>query len=406
MSNFLRFIILATTIFFVKSQSQQPVLGAEDNRRYLGSNVEIGVNILAQINSSYLFPLVISQNERVSLWRLARQTPQSYKLNDQNAVDSLPIYVPGLPRTQNISNMYNCVPSEQNCNQLRIPNFDVSQVGSYSFRIDAANFLSTKTFQFNVSGLLNQIKMECMVSNGSQCQLNQNVLSVLADQAVSIGCSVDVVQNDDYPLSAQINLVSDSYGEECMGINSNLKKINNTMGFTSNYNMIFSKLSKSCSRTFGINDSNKKYSCLLNPTPISSTESVLYQYNQTYQTMSVVLDVQYGPDATLPISPIPQSYYYLFNKTIMIGSQTNFTCPFNGNPTPNYYWRVAYSSANGNDSLSQSSDFSLSSQDYTISRNLQVGSYIFECKAQVMGLVNNYSQTIQFSLNVIRKFKF
>ena len=35
--------------------------------------------------------------------------------------------------------------------------------------------------------------------------------------------------------------------------------------------------------------------------------------------------------------------------------------------------------------------------------HLQVGTYTFECKAQVLGLVNNFSQPIQFTLTVIRK---
>lgn len=396
--------LVLANVCLVSSQQQ---LGLPDNNRIYSTNTDIGVNLIAQVNSSFQFPLVIKPNNRVSLWLLARQTIQSYKANDPNLVDSLPIYYPGMVRSSNLTSAFNCLPSEDNCQQIRIPTFDITQVGVYSFRFDSANFLTTTKFQFNVSALASSIRLDCFSSNAS-CQYNPatNVISVLADQSVSISCGVDVVQNDDYPFSAHFKLMADTY-EDCLGQNSTLARFSSSIPNTSNYNLLYSRLNKTCLTKFSIQDSNKKYSCLLNPTPVSSTETASYQPTQTYQTFSATLDVQYGPDPTLPLNPIPKSYEYLFNKTIMVGTQTNFTCPFNGNPTPNYYWRIVSSSVSGsasaNDSLSKSTDFSLSSQDYTISRNLQVGSYVFECKAQVGGLVNNYSQTIQFSLTIIRK---
>jgi hypothetical protein len=222
--------------------------------------------------------------------------------------------------------------------------------------------------------------------------MSSNTLSVIADQPVLISCGVDFVRNDDYLIPAKVVLKTDSY-EDCMMDSSSFTPSNNTFGFSSSFNMIMTRMTKTCSRTFnGGYYPPKTYTCLINSIP---SNNAVYQPIATYQTLIYSLDVQYGPDPTR----ILQSY----NKTIMVGSQTNFSCPFIGNPTPNFYWRIAYSPAsNMNDS--QSTDFSLGSQDYTVSRNLQVGSYVFECKAQVLGLLNNFSEPVQFYLNVIRKF--
>lgn len=394
------YLLLVTNCFFlINSQS----VSLENRRSF---DTQIGVNLIANVNTAYLFPAVTNSNQQIVgiAWTLARQTTQSFKTKNSSGSNSLLISYPSVPRG-NLSSIYNCLPNDANCYQINIPNFDISQVGAYSARYDIlSQGVSSTTFNYNVSAFLNNIKLTCTSTN-STCFLNtsSNVLSVVADQSYMISCGINVAKNDIYPLSAQFNLMSDSYGEECLGMSSNLIPINNTFGYVSNYNLLLYTLNKSCGRTFSVQDNLKNYSCQLNPTPVSATETAQYQTTQMYSSMNVVLDVQYGPDATLPMNPIPQSYYYLFNKTIMVGSQVNFTCPFMGNPMPNYYWRVVDSNSNASSSMTPTSDFSLSSQDYTVSRNLQVGTYTFECKAQVLGLVNNFSQPIQFTLTVIRK---
>ncbi len=385
-----KFFVFYLTIAFscaymAKSQLNFPILK--------DSYIESNINLIVMLNSTLTFPQLVGINNTVNLWQLIRQTPQSYSTNNLGALNKLTLFYPSKPRG-NLASTYVCLPNDTICTQIQIPNFDVSQVGSYKLLTVDSNYDPSFQYQFNVSAFLNQVSLSCSSSNGTACSMNMssNTLSVIADQPVLISCGVDFVKNDDYLIPAKVVLKTDSY-EDCMMDSSSFTPSNNTFGFSSSFNMIMTRMTKTCSRTFnGGYYPPKTYTCLINSIP---SNNAVYQPIATYQTLIYSLDVQYGPDPTR----ILQSY----NKTIMVGSQTNFSCPFIGNPTPNFYWRIAYSPAsNMNDS--QSTDFSLGSQDYTVSRNLQVGSYVFECKAQVLGLLNNFSEPVQFYLNVIRKF--
>jgi hypothetical protein len=228
---------------------------------------------------------------------------------------------------------------------------------------------------------------------------------------------MQVVQNDNYPVSAQFNFISELYGEECMG-NTSLTNSNANLSVLTNpnnskYNVIVKKLSKNCTRTFTKQDLSKSYSCQLNPI-VRSLESTSYEQTKTYESLDIKLDVQYGPDPTLPLNPIPQSSFELFNKTQMVGDdivKQKFICPFIGNPKPMYYWRVVSANTNGSTentklkTLTISDEFLPSdSQEFPIPSDLQVGAYAFECKAKVDGLIGKFSQTIRFNLNVIRNY--
>ena len=88
-----------------------------------------------------------------------------------------------------------------------------------------------------------------------------------------------------------------------------------------------------------------------------------------------------------------------------------FICPYIGNPTPMYYWRVVIANTNETRensklrSLATSNEFMKSdSKEFPIPSDLQVGVYAFECKAKVDGLIGKFSQTIRFNLNMIRNY--
>ena len=386
--------------------------GVESRLAGASSIIEADINVLARLNANYQFPAVMTAGNLVSLWLLNRQTTASFAANNSNP-DTLALYDPrSLPRAANLSATYSCLPSEQNCAQISVNPLSISNVGVYSFRFDASNFASTSIVFFNVSAYIEPVQFSCAnISSGSSCLYDSTIqtLSVLANSPVLLSCSVQVVQNDVYPIPGQFNFFSDlNSNEECMGP-SNVASMNSSMvqatfnGSNGGYNLLMSRLSKNCTRTFSIKDTS--YSCLLNP---SQSNSTLYKQPGPLETLNIKLDVQYGPDATLPLMPIPTSYAAMFNKTKTVNDNLNttFVCPFVGNPSPIYFWRVANVVLNGSDpklvTLTPSSAFSQStSNTFVILNNLQVGQYTFECKAQVAGIINQVSPTVQFNLNML-----
>ena len=174
-------------------------------------------------------------------------------------------------------------------------------------------------------------------------------------------------------------------------------------------NVLLYKISKTCTQRFSRYDQTKSFTCMLMPTLQNETAPVELQQRGAYESLIIKLDINYGPE-TDPSFNLTSSNY---NKTIVVGSSQiiAFTCPFSGNPTPNYYWRVASVSTDNQTNLNekvnrrqltQTNGFSLSTQAYTVPSNLQIGAYVFECYAQVGGLINNSSAVVQFRLNVLR----
>lgn len=372
------------------------------------SNLEYKVNILTKMSSDYTFPLVIGQNEKVGLWLLSRQAVSS------NTSETIALYDPrSLPREVGLTNSYACLPNEQTCNQISLSKFDNNDLGVYTFRFDSSNYLTMKTFTFNVSAYSDAISIDCSnLTENSVCSYNAKTqtLSVIADEPVQVKCSIPIYQNDKYPVSAQFNFISELYGEECMG-NTDLSSAS-SVNSSSNFNVMKKTMSKNCTRTFTKQDLSKSYSCQLNPI-VSSTDPITYQQTKTYESLDIKLDVQYGPDQTLPLDPIPFQSTSLFNKTQMVGDaavKQKFICPFIGNPAPLYYWRVVSVATNESTKidnkklrlLTPSEEFSISdSQEFPVPSDLQVGSYSFECKAKVQGMVMKFSPVVKFNLEMI-----
>lgn len=373
------------------------------------SNLEYKVNILTRMKTDYTFPLVIGQNEKVGLWLLSRQAVST------NISETIALYDPrSLPREVGLTNSYACLPNEQTCNQISLSKFDSNDLGVYTFRFDSSNYLTMKTFTFNVSAYSDAISIDCSnLTENAICNYNAKTqtLSVVADEPVQVKCSIPIYQNDNYPVSAQFNFISELYGEECMG-NTDLSEASR-VNSSSNFNVLKKTVSKNCTRTFTKQDLSKSYSCQLNPI-VSSTDPITYQQTKTYESLDIKLDVQYGPDQTLPLDPIPVQSASLFNKTQMIGDaavKQKFICPFIGNPAPLYYWRVVSVATNESTEiknnklrvLTPSEEFSISdSQEFPIPSDLQVGSYSFECKAKVQGMIMKFSPVVSFNVQMIR----
>lgn len=160
-------------------------------RRFVGgearvsNNLEYNVNILAKLNSEYTFPLVIGEDEKVGLWLLTRQTPVTFESGATNPT-TVPLYDPrSLPRNATLAEQYACLPSEKSCNQVRIQNIGMDDVGVYTFRFDSSNYLTMQMYTFNVSAYMNDIAIGCSnYSEDSVCVYNASTqtLSVLASK--------------------------------------------------------------------------------------------------------------------------------------------------------------------------------------------------------------------------------
>ena len=146
-------------------------------------DLNFNVNILTKLNSPFVFPLVISENENVMIWLLSRQTRESFARNSSET-QSIALYDPrSLPRNQTYAKEFACLPSEDKCNRLSMPTVDVNDLGVYTFRFDTSNYLTVKTFSFNVSAYETAISMACEnVTDKSKCSYNAETqtLSVVA----------------------------------------------------------------------------------------------------------------------------------------------------------------------------------------------------------------------------------
>ena len=178
-----------------------------------------------------------------------------------------------------------------------------------------------------------------------------------------------------------------------------------------NTNVVLYRLTKSCTRSFIKYENNAAFNCELVSKNQTNVPAEL-QPTAAYDTLSFRLDLHYGPEQAL----LAQASLHQFNQTLVAGTSRliNFSCPFQSNPEPVFFWRVAYVSYNNESRVQRQSapdgrrrlsttEFLPSSKDYSIPSNLDIGQYIFECKAQTLGLVNNASSPVRFYLSIIRK---
>lgn len=374
------------------------------------------VNILAPLSSSFSFPVL--NDSKVSIWLLTRYTKDLFDLQQQQPLTQIPIkplalYDSGTPaiRNQTIKSNFLCSPSESDCNQISIPSFDLKYIGVYTSISRSSDYLYENRVDYNVSTYALPLLFEC--NNSAQCNYNisTQTLSVLPDRLVEFSCSILIAQNDIYPIAADLNIYSELNGEECTGslgvqlVNTSAASV--FKNSNENYNVLVYKLTKTCKRMFSKNELTRSFSCVLNPKN-QNTSAIELQKSTPYERLIVKLDINYGPDLT---STFTQS----LNKTIVVGSTTTvaFACPFVGNPEPNFFWRIVSSDTDKLNKLDKTNkriltptNFSLSSKEYTVPSNLEVGTYVFECRAEVVGIINKISDPVQFYLNVIRKFYF
>jgi hypothetical protein len=234
-------------------------------------------------------------------------------------------------------------------------------------------------------------------------------LSVKQNEPVQLSCSILIAQNNQHALAAEISIRSDT-NEECTG-ETTLNQVADTSAYAANgdNNVLLYHLTKTCTKTFSKYDQAKSFSCQLIPKEQEAAQAPLeLQQTQIFENLIVKVNVNYGPELDLLRYNSSQTMH---NRTVTVDSvlAVIFTCPFKGNPSPNWYWSVpsVVMMNEGNETSGEANrqEFYLTTQDYAVPSiyTSQVGSYVFECKAQVMGLVNEYSSVAQFTLNVRAK---
>lgn len=397
--------LLVNAQTFSSAQTLNP-MGIVEGRGV--SSAAYTINRLQAVNRT--LELSTLNTENTLSWSLLRQTVDTFNSNGQ--IDPIrtriyDIFNQALRDNQTIRNQFICLPNDSKCNRISVPGFDISTIGLYRTQSRDNNDL-IETVDYNVGAYL-PLNMEC--ANETLCNYNSSTqtLSVISNSTVRLTCSVIIAQNDAYNVAGELVLASEFYGEECRG-NTTITPLpdsavqQNFNGANQNYKVLMYKLTKSCSRSFSKQEVNKGYTCSLMPT--NQTGPTRLTITRSYENLPVKLDVQYGPEYVVSSTQI-------FNKTLIVGSSNlaTFSCPFSGYPEPQYYWRVASVQINNQTSrmdktdrrvLTKTDEFLLSSREYTIPSNLQVGVYMFECKAQVLGIINQYSPRVSFYLTVLR----
>jgi hypothetical protein len=348
------------------------------------------LSVLTALNST--LRLKSLNDTKTNLWLLTRTNSNKTSLID-------PIYDVATPdlRNESVRNRYSCLPTESNCAQLSINQFQPSDIGVFSLTARSNDYMSDYLISYNVSMFLAQPSIQCGVNEKCLFNATTQTLSVVADSSIQMSCSINVVQDDMYKPAAQLKVYSDTYGEECTNAQTQYEQLPSSLLNLNGINLVTVKLNKQCTRSFVKQEFGKSFSCMLDSVYDSQVPDGL-QTRKTYEKLVLKLDVQYGPDLQPGVS---------YNKTLIVNTNTmnSFSCPFTGNPDPIYYWRVADVKTNNQTKkekrLLTPTDFATSSKEYVIPNNLQIGLYVFECKAQMQGLLSTTSQVVRFYLNVI-----
>lgn len=376
------------------------------------SRFQYSISLLAKENSR--LRLATFNQSGAVYWAFA-------KFKQGDAMDTAPAPLPlfhlsnpAIRNNQSIRESFACTPSESQCNEITVGRFDnFKYLGSYSYQ-SFINTLDSLYVDYNISMAVSKTKVECSgVNEPSACSITPETISVKSGQEVKVTCSIIIAQNSPYDVSLDYVMAT-----ACPNAKSTIEQINRPSFVSTpnedSTNVIFYKISKTCFRQFDKYDHNTEFKCELKSTNQSSVPLELQPWD-TYDQASLKLDVHYGPEL-VPTSP------HHYNQTLIVGTNRliNFSCPYVANPDPEYFWRVAYVSYNQNQSHIMkngspmikdtrdrrrlgSTEFLSSGRDYSIPNNLEIGTYVFECKAQSRGLIVNVTSDIaKFYLNIIR----
>ena len=376
---------------------------------------QYSINIFVKFNDS--FKLKTYNNSRAIYWALTKYTITNSNFDEEYQPIPTVLYNVANPSVRDnnlLRNKFICYPNDSECNEIYINQFDdLNYIGTYSYQ-SLINTLDSLYVDYNISLLLTDIQISCQ-SNNSKCVYDKSKPSIklLANNQVEISCNVLFAQNIKFEPDVEI-LMNDCKDKETtiQIVDKNYLEISNLTSKNILTNILVFNLTTRCKKYFTKFDNNKLFECTLKPKENyfikNSLKPELYIIKE-YEKKTFSLNVEYGPEFV-------QLFVNNYNQTIISGSNRliNFSCPFISNPEATYYWKVADIKFNTNNSLVNyeydkisnrrrlsQNEFIQSSMDYTILPNLEIGNYIFECKAKSFGLVENTSNIIKFHLNVL-----
>lgn len=377
------------------------------------------VNLLVGLNSSVTIT-TLNQSKPI-YWALAQ------RLTNSSSIMTTQLYLLGNPAIRQdplLRSMYQCSPNETECHTMTVPTIKLQSIGDYTYQ-SLINTLDSLYVDYNVSAWVQPLDFQCgttegVANNETLCSVNRTtgLVSVLGSSRVTVTCSILVAQNDIYEPQADVVIRSVEDNTECSDTESTQVRIIPSFLASSilsplqpigsaPVNTVLYRLSRNCTRIFTKASLNSHLTCSLQPRAHLQNPPEL-RPTGPYTSLSMTMDVQYPPEYSAPPS-------LQFNRTMIVNSSSPapvFTCPFESNPPPQFEWRVSLAAVNATTSGGVAStrrridvtDFGTAGKDYVIPRDLEVGVYGFECRARTIGLVNKYSDTVKFYLNVIRMF--
>jgi hypothetical protein len=393
------------------------------------------INLFSKVNNS--LTLSTFGNSGPIHWKLIKFVNDASSSKNLKSI-SLPLYNisnPLIRSNQLIRKEFLCKPTDRICIRLVIPTINLKNIGTYSYQ-SLINNLDTLYVNYNISLIIDSIQFNCSsTSSNSSCSYNHStqLMSLAIEDTLKLNCSILIAQNNNF--EPAIDLIFNS--SLCSDSNSNLTKEiipNSSFNLTSlgpsdNTNIVLYKITKTCIRRF---DKEEQYpiECKVVPKIDDSIIPIeLLPKTDVYDELNIKLDMQYGPE--LEQSLINQ------NRTLIVGINdkisVNFTCPFISKPDAIYYWRLSYVSYSSNSTALKSSEtkneskyssmipragtitsvknrirlsaeeFTIKERVYSLPMNLEIGSYIVECKAESSGVIRKVSEPVRFQLNIIRK---
>lgn len=433
--------------------AQQTTIGGEEYY----SSVGVGGGVLLTPSSIiqnqargpnrfvYSVNLLVGLNSTLSITTLNRSKPVYWalaqRLTNSTSTLTTQLYMLGQPEIRQnpvLRSTYQCSPNETECSTMTVNSVKLNSIGDYSYQT-FINTLDSLYVDYNVSAWVQPLDFQCggllgavveaNITNTNpqpvQCAVNRTlgVVSVLGSSRVTVTCSILVAQNEMFDPQADVVIRSVEDNTECSDTDTTQVRVippfmasailgplqSSSSGLTNSQpvNAVLYRLSRNCTRIFTKAALNSHLTCSLQPRAQMQNPPEL-RPTSAYTSVSMIMDVQYAPEYSAPPS-------LNFNRTMFVNTSSPvpiFTCPFESNPPPQFEWRVSLVMVNSSQSAAASSpsrrridptDFLTAGKDYIVQRDLDIGLYGFECRARTLGLVNKYSDTVKFYLNVIRK---
>jgi hypothetical protein len=323
--------------------------------RTMISQVQRNQTLIVKLNNmGYLDTHAFDFKEEVNTWLQAKQNTTT-------------IYENGV-----VEPNFECIPSSLSCNSLLIRKVTKDRLGQY-VKIGKSDDKTRFTFtSYTLAAFETKPDGYC-VSDNTSCTYDNptNILKIKENENVTLHCSYYIWQSiddkiDNLPVEIDFPL---EFGHDC--IFKPVLKYHDYTDPVTNAKRIL--VTKECSRSFERHDN--RFKCMLVNTNDKKTN------DEIISDVEVKVDVHYENDE------IDHEVDVL--KSINTDDeQVSLICPFEGNPIQ-YYWK-------NNSSNSETEG----DQVNVLSKFKSSGLFHYECRAYIGGLVNKWTDRINYTIEV------